>query len=234
MKRPLLLSALLCLAACLLLTAAPAPLPVSAPAPAAPRLLALTFDDGPHPACTDRILDTLAACDAHATFFVLGSKIESSLPQLARMVNEGHMIANHTWDHLDLTKLDAQAITRQIGSVYGSIQGLCGTTPWLVRPPFGFANEAVRQNCEYPIICWSVDTLDWAWLDADRVTAHVLEHADDGAIVLMHDIYPTTADAVEKLVPALQARGFTLVTVAELFARKDIPLEPGHVYYHAG
>ncbi|MGM9639011.1 MAG: polysaccharide deacetylase family protein, partial [Butyricicoccaceae bacterium] len=120
MKRPLLLlSALLCLAACLLLTAAPAPLPVSAPAPAAPRLLALTFDDGPHPTCTDRILDTLAAYDAHATFFVLGSKIESSLPQLARMVNEGHMIANHTWDHLDLTKLDAQTITRQIGSVYG-------------------------------------------------------------------------------------------------------------------
>lgn len=234
MKRPLLLSALLCLAACLLLTAVPAPLPVSAPAPAAPRLLALTFDDGPHPACTDRILDTLAAYDAHATFFVLGSKIESSLPQLARMVNEGHMIANHTWDHLDLTKLDAQAITRQISSVYGSIQGLCGATPWLVRPPFGFANEAVRQNCDYPIICWSVDTLDWAWLDADRVTAHVLEHADDGAIVLMHDIYPTTADAVEKLVPALQARGFTLVTVAELFARKDIPLEAGHVYYHAG
>ena len=77
MKRLLLLPALLCLVVCLLLTAVPAPLPVSAPAPAAPRLLALTFDDGPHPTCTDRILDTLAAYDPHATFFVLGSKIES-------------------------------------------------------------------------------------------------------------------------------------------------------------
>jgi len=201
--------------------------------PPAHRYIALTFDDGPHPEYTDRIVDTLAAHGAKGTFFVLGSRIRGHLPQLRHIAESGSMIANHTWDHLDLTTLAPERLEKQIGSVYGSIRSLCGTDPWLMRPPYGFANEQVRQGCAYPIICWSIDTLDWAWLDGRRVADHVLAHASDGDIILMHDIYPSTAEAVEQLVPALQARGFELVTVPELFRLRGIPLESGHVYYHA-
>lgn len=197
------------------------------------RYIALTFDDGPHPEYTERIVDTLASHGARGTFFVLGSRIQNHLPQLRQIAQSGSMIANHTWDHLDLTTLASERLEKQIGSVYGSIRNLCGTDPWLVRPPYGFANEQVRQGCAYPIICWSIDTLDWAWLDGKRIAEHVLAHASDGDIILMHDIYPSTAEAVELMVPALQARGFELVTVPELFKLHGIPLESGHVYYHA-
>ncbi|MBR5284660.1 MAG: polysaccharide deacetylase family protein, partial [Clostridia bacterium] len=146
------------------------------------KYIALTFDDGPHPIYTDRIVDTLLQYDAKGTFFVLGSRISDHLPQLQHIRNSGSMIANHTWDHLDLTTLSAERLAKQIGSVYGSIRSLCGCDPWLVRPPYGFADKDVCRNCPYPIISWSVDTLDWAWLDARRVTDHILTHAADGDI----------------------------------------------------
>ena len=203
------------------------------PLPASTKYIALTFDDGPHPVYTDRIVDTLEQYGAKGTFFILGSRISDHLPQLRHIAQSGSMIANHTWDHLDLTTLPADRLQRQIGTVFGSIRSLCGQDPWLVRPPYGFADEGVRQNCAYPIVCWSVDTLDWACLDADRVAAHILNHAEDGDIILMHDIYESTAQAVAQVVPALQARGFRLVTAAELFRLKGIPLESGHTYFHA-
>lgn len=235
-KLALFLTAILLLA-CILSAARAAEvhIPVLRPGhvPLERRYIALTFDDGPHPEYTDRIVDTLAAYGAKGTFFVLGSRIRDHLTQLQHIVQSGSMIANHTWDHFDLTTLTSERLEKQIGSVYGSIRSLCGAEPWLVRPPYGFANEQVRHGCAYPIICWSIDTLDWAWLDGPRVADHVLTHASDGDIILMHDIYPSTAEAVELLVPALQARGFELVTIPELFKLRGIPLESGHVYYHA-
>ncbi len=209
--------------------------PTSGPGhvPQEKKYIALTFDDGPHPLYTDMIVDTLERHGAKGTFFILGSRITDHLPQLHHIAESGSMIANHTWDHLDLTTLPADRMERQIGSVFGSIRSLCGTDPWLVRPPYGFADESVCHGCPYPIICWSVDTLDWAWLDARRITEHILTHASDGDIILMHDIYPSTAEAVEAVIPQLQARGFELVTVPELFRLKGIPLDAGHLYYHA-
>ncbi len=209
--------------------------PLSAPPPLLdPTLpaLALTFDDGPHPVYTDLILDCLEKNASKGTFFIIGEKINSALPQINRILTN-HQLGNHTWGHVDLTCQTPYGIERQISSVYDSVNALFSVGPELVRPPYGFSNAAIRQNVPYPLIHWSVDTLDWHSKDASAVAEHILTHARDGDIILMHDIYSSTAEAVEAVVPKLRERGFQLVTVSELFALKGQTLETGKVYFRA-
>lgn len=197
-----------------------------------PKYIALTFDDGPGGEYTDMILDHLEACGARGTFFIMGCRINDNLPQIKRMIEGGHQLGNHTWDHVDLTKTDKDATLRQIMSVHDSIKGLFGVSPQLVRPPYGFFDENAR-GAGFPLIHWSVDTMDWHLLDADAVVRHILENARDGDIILMHDIYPSTAEAVGRVLPLLDQKGFRMVTVSELFAIRGIALEPGKAYYCA-
>lgn len=209
--------------------------PLSSPPPVLdPSLpaLALTFDDGPHPVYTDIILDCLEQNSARGTFFIIGEKINSCLPQINRILT-GHQLGNHTWGHVDLTCQTPYGIERQISSVYDSVNALFSVGPELVRPPYGFSNSTIRQNVPFPLIHWSVDTLDWYSKDASAVSEHILTHAKDGDIILMHDIYSSTAEAVEAVVPKLRERGFQLVTVSELFALKGKSLEAGTVYFKA-
>lgn len=207
--------------------------PASAPVSAQPPMVSLTFDDGPHSIYTDRILNTLADNDAKGTFFILGSRINEHIPQLSRIIDEGCEIGNHTWGHLDMTLLDSASAKRQIMSVYNSINGIFSAKPVLLRPPYGFCAGYAGLQQDFPIICWSVDTLDWARTDPVQIADEVLSSVRDGDIILMHDIYPSTAEAVEIIVPALVSKGFELVTVSELFEKKGIPLGGGKVYYSA-
>lgn len=232
----LLFSLPLLLSSPLAATHAPPCRPLSSPPPVLdPSLpaLALTFDDGPHQVYTDVILDCLEANGAKGTFFIIGEKINSALPQINRILTN-HQLGNHTWGHVDLTCQTPYGIERQISSVYDSVKALFSVGPEVVRPPYGFTSAAIRQNVPYPLIHWSVDTLDWHSKDASAIEQHILTHARDGDVILMHDIYSSTAEAVEAVVPKLREQGFQLVTVSELFALKGQSLERGQVYFWAG
>lgn len=217
-------------------TAAPQPPPAPAAAAAAApdcaalACVALTFDDGPGPD-TGRLLDELAARGVHATFFVVGRQIAREPGAVAREVAEGHVVGNHTWDHAMLPGLSDEAVAAELDSTSQAIVAEGAPAPTLARPPYGSLSPSVTQafgGRGMAAVLWDVDTEDWKNRDAGVTTERALAGAHPGAIILMHDIHPSTVDAVPGLVDALRARGFTLVTVAQLLGAPGA----GAVYAH--
>ena len=195
-------------------------------------MIALTFDDGPRTAVTSRILDSLEANGARATFFMLGSNVNANAGVIKRMVEQGCEVANHTHDHKYISKLSADGIVSQVGSTNQKIQAVCGVSPVLMRPPGGYIDAhslSVLGSMGMPAIMWSIDTRDWQHRNAQRTIDTVLSQVKDGDVILMHDIYATTADAAVVLIPELTARGYQLVTVSELASYRG-GAAPGHKY----
>ena len=196
-------------------------------------MVALTFDDGPKASVTDRILNSLEANGGRATFFMVGSNVTAgNTPTIQRMAALNCEVANHTNDHKYLTKLGADGIRSQVLSVNQKIQEACGVTPSLLRPPGGYYDQPslnVLASMGMPAVMWSIDTRDWQHKNPAKTISSVLEHVKDGDIILMHDIYSTTADAAEVIIPELVKRGYQLVTVSELAAYRG-GMAPGHVY----
>jgi peptidoglycan-N-acetylglucosamine deacetylase len=194
-------------------------------------LLALTFDDGPS-AWTDPILDLLTEGSAKATFFVLGVSIAGNEDVLRRIVIDGHELGNHTQSHLDPASITDEALIDELRSAAETIAATVGRAPRLVRPPYGGdprrVSRAARAIGAGPVIMRSVDPADWQHREAGPIVEHVLDHARPGSIIDLHDGIPpenngapsrqATVDAVAQLVPALQLRGFRLVTVSDLLA----------------
>ncbi len=195
-------------------------------------MIALTFDDGPKTSVTSRILDSLEANGGRATFFMVGSNVNANADVIKRMVAQGSEVANHTHDHKYISKLNAEGIISQIGSTNQKIEAICGVSPVLMRPPGGYIDArslSVVGNMGMSAIMWSIDTRDWQHRNAQRTIDTVLSQVRDGDIILMHDIYSTTADAAVVLIPELTARGYQLVTVSELAAYRG-GAAPGHKY----
>lgn len=196
------------------------------------RMIALTFDDGPVPD-TERLLDILERYNTRATFFVVGSLVEQGRDTLIRAANMGNEIAGHSWSHPDLRRLSDQDIANQILSTSDIIESVIGYSPRIFRPPYGFLNDNVRRvsgELGYSIVTWTLDTLDWYYLDADIIYNTIMNNVRDGDNILLHDIHATTIDAMERVIPRLIDEGFQLVTVSELLAYKYGELEPGVVY----
>lgn len=192
--------------------------------------IALTFDDGPGP-YTARLLDELATAGVHATFFLVGQNVASRPGLVARMAAEGHEIGNHSWDHPQLTHLDAAGVASQLSRTDAAITAATGgTAPTIVRPPYGDYDDAVLADLAArgkTAVTWDVDTRDWENRDAGTTTTKALAGAVAGSIVLMHDIHPTSVDALPGLVDQLRQRGFTFVTVSQLLGAQ---LPPGAAY----
>lgn len=198
--------------------------------PAKP-MVALTFDDGPSSA-TSRILDSLEANDARATFYIVGNRMGNYPETIRRMAALGCEFGNHTWDHTYLTKLSAAAMHSNLNQMDTTLQNIAGVRTTTVRPPGGFVNDSVRQALAAygtPGILWSIDTLDWKTRNAQSTINCVLGNVRDGDIILMHDLYGTTADAAAVLIPELKKRGYQLVTVSELAANRG-GMQPGQIY----
>lgn len=180
------------------------------------KVVALTFDDGPNPETTRKILETLKKYNAKATFFMLGSRV-SFYPEVVKEIKEdGHELGNHTWTHSDLTKATVGKITSEINNTSNAIEKASGSKPTVFRPPYGAVNKTVRSQTSLPVILWDVDTLDWKYRDAKHLLEHVKTHVKDGSIVLMHDIHASTADGLDDVLAYLQSEGYTFVTVSEL------------------
>lgn len=192
-------------------------------------MVALTFDDGPSK-YTTRILECLKKYDSKATFFEVGVQVKK-YPEITKNVfDDGHELANHTYEHVQLTKVSGSEMKSQVEKTNDLIEENTGERTKLVRPPYGSYDNNVKQNLDYPLILWSIDTLDWKTKDANATYNSVINGVKDGSIVLMHDFYSTTADAVEKIVPKLVKEGFQLVTVSDMYRYKGVKLESGHNY----
>ncbi len=208
------------------------PVPSSEIDPSKP-MLALTFDDGPS-AHTERLLDLLAEHGAKATFYVVGNMIEGRADTLRRMAEEGHEIGGHSWNHRQLTKLDAEELTDQFMNTRAKIYEVTGVDPTTMRPPYGSCNDFVKETAGklgIALINWSVDTLDWKHKNADTVYQAVMDGAKDGAIILCHELHKTTEDAMERVIPALIAEGYQLVTVSQLLTSTGGTVDAGTLYY---
>lgn len=191
--------------------------------------IALTFDDSPNAALTERLLDGLASRGAHATFFLIGEQLEGQENLVRRMADEGHQLGNHTYTHLRLDTTGAVGL-QEVKKTDARLKEIAGERTYWVRPPWGFASEETLREISAPLIYWSVDSEDWSLRDAGKIARRVTAAAGDGDIVLLHDSYPESVDAALRIVDTLQARGFTFVTVEELFAHMNIEAEAGKLY----
>jgi peptidoglycan/xylan/chitin deacetylase (PgdA/CDA1 family) len=211
-------------------TGALAPRPPRAPASynkvnTSRRVLALTFDDGPHPELTPKLLDILRHHGVRATFYVIGRNVET-YPEIARrIVSEGHEIANHSWSHPALTGLSAARLRSEVENTSAVIQRVTGRRPTNIRPPYGAINDRVRRSLiedhGLDVIMWSVDPLDWRRPGASVVAQRLVEGAEPGAILLAHDIHPGTIEAVPETITRLKAKGYAFATVSQLLALQD-------------
>ena len=207
------------------------PVPAPPPAPRKPSYnscnvegpyVAITFDDGPHPKLTPHLLDMLKERGLKATFYVIGQNVVQYPEIMQRMVAEGHEIGNHSYTHPALSKCSPAKLTEEITKSNDAILQACGVSPTTVRPPYGATNAAVtkRLNDEFglAVIMWSVDPQDWKIRKASHVSNHILQNTKSGAIVLAHDIHPSTIDAMPAALDGLLSKGHKFVTVSELIA----------------
>lgn len=203
--------------------------------PKGDKYIALTFDDGPtgnECGRTERLLDGLKERNAHATFFLCGYRVKDFNSMMKRYLAEGHEVGNHTMDHR-LAHEVSDGDYEQVSSNNDLIQSYTGQKPTVFRPCGGEYNDSVQasmQKLGMPIILWDVDTLDWKYRDAASVKQHILDGAQDGAIVLEHDLYETTVEGVLAAIDELQQQGYAFVTVSELAKIKGVTLEAGKVY----
>ena len=198
------------------------------------KLVALTFDDGPRPGTTDRLLDGLAQRGVKATFFLVGTQISYAPELVQRMVREGHQIGVHTLDHTAVAGLSREEFIRQVEGARRWLCQLVGERELWLRPPYGIVDEHAAQWADSPIVLWSVDPEDWRDTDTKRITQHLLDNTGDGDIILLHDIYPSSVDSALAAVDGLQERGFCFVTVEQLLERRGIVPQNGQIYRQAG
>jgi polysaccharide deacetylase family sporulation protein PdaB len=193
------------------------------------KLIALTFDDGPNPVYTPQILDLLNEYDAKATFFVLGKRVQMYPAIAIREVNEGHEIANHTFDHHYLKNVTPQKLIEEIRQTQEVIFDITEQIPHVFRPPGGYYNNALldlTREDKLTVVMWSwyQDTKDWKRPGIVNIVNTVLSHVHNGDIILLHDLQgdcSQTVGALRVILPELKKQGYQFVTVTDLIARTN-------------
>jgi peptidoglycan/xylan/chitin deacetylase (PgdA/CDA1 family) len=209
--------------------------------PADEREVALTFDDGPNPPYTDRILDVLRAEHVRATFFLVGRAVATNPATVRRIVREGHAIGNHTWDHPHMLVLSRPAMRVELRRTDDAIFRAAGVRTRLMRPPFGARDFAVIDEARaegYQVVMWSVPLpKDWEMPGDATIASRVVDHVSDGSIIVLHDgnrglrcgprppaAAPLECDrsqdvaATRRIVETLRSRGYRFVTIPQLLA----------------
>lgn len=196
-------------------------------------MIALTFDDGPGE-YTEELLNCLVENNAKATFFMLGQNVEA-YPEIAKKVSDAGMeLGNHSYSHPDLVTIGAEAAAQQVSNTDAALKAATGFEATVMRPPGGSFNDSVKAAIDHPLIIWSIDTRDWATKSEDQTYQVVMDNAQDGSVVLMHDIHEWSVKAAIRMIPDLIAKGFKLVTVSELAEAKGKNLQSGNAYYYFG
>ncbi len=193
-------------------------------------MLALTFDDGPSPAYTRELLDLFEKYNSRATFFMVGYNIDNYPELVKEVARRGFQVANHTVSHDYLNKISLEKATKEVHDNVAKLRALGITGPIYLRPPYGEYNTQVAAMVETPMIGWDVDSEDWKTKDRTGVYEMIIRTSKDGDVVLCHDIYQCTIEAMQYAVPQLIDMGFQLVTVEELFRAKGITPVDGKYY----
>ncbi len=178
--------------------------------------VALTFDDGPHPVYTPRLLEGLEERGVCATFFLIGQNIDGNEDIIKKMKEDGHLIGNHSQNHMQLTRERAGEACEQISRTSEKIRQITGEAPEYVRPPYGSWSEELECLVPMKVVLWNLDTLDWKTQDKDEIVRTVMGHVEDGSVILLHDVYDTSVEAALEIVDRLLAEGYNFVTVDEM------------------
>lgn len=178
--------------------------------------IALTFDDGPHPVCTPRLLDGLRERGVKATFFLIGQSIDGNEDIVRQMHEDGHVIGNHSQNHMQLTLESAGAACGQIDSTNQKIYDITGVMPFYIRPPYGSWSEELECMVPMTVVLWNLDPLDWKSQNKDQVVRYVKKHVEDGSVILLHDVYESSVDAALEIIDTLTEEGYNFVTIDEL------------------
>jgi len=187
------------------------------------KMVALTFDDGPDPKLTPRLLKTLKKYHVHATFFEVGQSVARH-PKISRAVLAGgNELGNHSWNHPNFNQIGTAKTVSQVNRTNRAIYQATGTLPQYVRPPYGNITATEGRAIEQPVVRWSVDSRDWAYLNSRKDINEVMKDTHGGDIVLMHDIHPQSVAAVPTIIKRLKAKGYKLVTVSQLLNDHALP-----------
>ena len=181
-----------------------------------PPTIALTFDDGPNARYTPMLLDGLKKRNIRASFFLIGENIEGNEDILLQMRKDGHLIGNHTWDHVQLDKIPAEKARLEIEKTNNRIYEASGIYPSYVRPPFGAWIKDMELSVTMLPVFWDVDTLDWQSKNIDSILSIAQKQVHDGSIILMHDGYQTSVDAALKIADLFTEKGYVFVTADQL------------------
>lgn len=178
--------------------------------------VALTFDDGPSSKYTPLLLEGLKERGVQATFFLMGKNIEGNEDLVRQMQEEGHVIGNHTYNHVQLNRVSEQTAKEEIEKTSNEIYEVTGVYPSYIRPPFGAWKKNLDLSVTMLPVFWDIDTLDWKTQNVQSVLRIVQSQVEDGDIILMHDGYQTSVDAALKIVDLLSEEGYDFVTVDQL------------------
>lgn len=178
--------------------------------------IALTFDDGPDPEYTPKLLNGLKERNVRATFFVIGEQAKEYPELIQQIAKDGHQIGCHSYDHTDLRSIPFQDACRQMEDTANIVEKFTGHRPMVMRPPFGWSPQGLEDAVEMAEVLWTVDTKDWSIKNSDRITDEALAQVKDGSIILMHDVFQESVDAALMLTDELKRQGFEFVPVEEL------------------
>lgn len=178
--------------------------------------IAITFDDGPDPYCTEQLLDGLKERGAKASFFVMGKQAEAYPDLIRRMQEEGHLIGNHTYSHIQLGKNNREIFKAELIKTNELLRGITGEEPQYVRPPYGSWDKSFETELTMIPVLWTIDPMDWCSSDVNGIVRKVTEKAEENAVILMHDEYESTVTAALEIVDILQKQGYEFVTVDEI------------------
>lgn len=177
--------------------------------------VALTFDDGPGES-TKKLLDGLAEREVKATFFVVGEKVEQYPDIIARMKEEGHLIGNHTYSHVQLNALSCESAMEEIRKNSDVIEQIAGERPLYLRPPYGECTKSMKNQLDMFLVLWDVDPLDWSVQNTECIVQSVLRDVEENDIILLHDIFDTSVEAAFQIVDSLTKENYEFVTADEL------------------
>lgn len=180
------------------------------------RKIALTFDDGPHPSYTEELLDGLKERGVCATFFVTGEHAQLHPDIIRRMQEEGHLIGNHTYSHIQLRKGNREVFKEELIKTNEILEEITGQEVVYVRPPYGSWDKSFEKELNMFPVLWTVDPLDWCSSNADCIAQKIVSKVDENDIILMHDYYKSSVEAALKAVDELLEEGYTFVTVEEI------------------
>ena len=176
----------------------------------------LTFDDGPSPAWTPQLLDGLKERNVKATFFLIGENAKNNPELVKREAEEGHLIGNHTYHHVEITRVPDETAQEEILMTNEVITGITGEEVSYMRPPFGVWQKNLERKLDVMPVLWTIDPLDWTTDNEDEIINKVVTQAGENDIILLHDCYESSVNAALRIVDILQKEGFEFVTVDEL------------------